>query len=585
MTKKRLCSLILAASLLSAAALTGCNKSEDNSKPYSPPGTSVTVSSDSSTDTPSSTDDNIPEDGGYKTIEYESSKDKYRTFYEIFPYSFCDSNGDGKGDLNGITSKLDYLNDGDPKTTDDLGVDGIWLTPIMQSPSYHKYNVIDYRTVDETFGTNDDFKKLLDEAHKRGINVIIDLVINHTSRKCEWFQKAIEELKAGKTDCYVQYYNFEKGRKEDGWRSANVDDWYYEGHFDDDMPDLNLKNPDVRKEIEEIVKFWLDMGVDGFRLDAVMWFENTDGKHSAYDHDGSIEDLNWLYSYAKGIKEDVYMVGECWNDSGVVIANYYKSGLDSLFNFRVQGSAGKINSTVNSKDAAGYVEFLKSWQDSIKERNPDAIDAKFLSNHDTIRSGEFLVGTTKKRLAAALYLLAPGTPFIYYGEEIEMEGNKPDPNLRRGMVWSLTDDTGYVKRIPDVTVMTEEPKVSVESAQKDSESLLNFYKRLIVLRNQNPEIARGDITPVTFGDDMPDAAGYIATYNGSSVLVVFNLSSQTRKVTVPDTFKVSEVRGYALAHSDSDSFADDDEDEPYSNKISLSGQNLTMPAQSVFVLK
>lgn len=581
MANKRLCSLILAASLLSAAFLTGCNKSEDNSKPYPSPSASGTVSTASG----EQTDSNIPKDGGFTTIEYQSSKDKYRTFYEIFPYSFYDSNGDGKGDLNGIISKLDYLNDGDPKTTDDLGVDGVWLMPIMESPSYHKYNVIDYKKVDETYGTNEDFKKLLDEAHKRGINVIIDLVINHTSRKCEWFQKAIEELKAGKTDGYVQYYNFQQGRKEEGWRSANVDDWYYEGHFDDDMPDLNLKNPEVRKELEDIVKFWLDMGVDGFRLDAVMWFENADGKHSAYDHDGSIEDLNWLYTYAKGIKSDVYMVGECWNDSGSVIADYYKSGLDSFFNFRVQGSAGKINSAVNGKDAAGYVEFLKSWQDSIKDRNPDAIDSKFLSNHDTIRSGEFLVGATKKRLAAALYLIAPGTPFIYYGEEIEMEGNKPDPNLRRGMVWSLTDDTGYVKRIPDGTIMTEEPTVSVETAQKDKDSLLNFYKRLIVLRNQNPEIARGDVTPVTFGDDKQSTAGYVAAYNGSSVLVIFNLGTKSEKITVPENvFKVNEVRGYALAHVESDKSAND-EDEPYSDKITLSGQELTIPAQSVFVLK
>ena len=577
MTKKRLCSFLLSAVMLSSAVLCGCNKSEE-----SDPNAPKPVSFDYVPSTPT-TPTNIPEDGGFKTVNYENSKDKYRSFYEIFPYSFYDSDGDGKGDLNGITSKLDYLNDGDTKTTDDLGIDGIWLMPIMQSPSYHKYNVIDYRTVDEVYGTNDDFKKLLDEAHKRGINVIIDLVINHTSRQCEWFQKAIEELKSGKTDGYAQYYRFEENRKEDGWRSSGVGNWYYEGHFDDDMPDLNLKNPEVRKELEEIVKYWLDMGVDGFRLDAVMWFENANGKNSDFDHDGSIEDLNWLYSYAKTLKEDVYMVGECWNDNQVVIADYYKSGLDSFFNFRTQGSSGKINQTVNGGDAAGYVNYLKNWQDRIKERNPLAIDAKFISNHDTVRSSEFIVGETKKRLAAALYLLAPGTPFIYYGEEIELEGSKPDPNLRRGMIWSLTDDTGYVKRIPGGTKAEEEPTISVESAQKDPESLLNFYKRVIALRNQNPEIARGDVTPVVFGDDIMKTAGYVSSYNGNSVMVVFNLSNKSETVTIPeDAFKVNEVRGYVLAHSASD---EKPGDEPYSDTINLSEQTLTMPAQSVFVLK
>lgn len=163
-----------------------------------------------------------------------------------------------------------------------------------------------------------------------------------------------------------------------------------------------------------------------------------------------------------------------------------------------------------------------------------------------------------------------------------MEGNKPDPNLRRGMVWSLTDDTGYVKRIPDGTKAEEEPTVSVESAQQDPDSLLNFYKRVIALRNQNPEIARGDVTPVTFGDDVMSTAGYVATYNGKSVLVLFNLSDKTETVTIPDSaFKVKEVRGYVLAHSASDERPGD---EPYSADISLSGQTITMPAQSAFVL-
>lgn len=569
MTKRKLCALLLAAGLMSTVILGGCGGDDSNSK-TSAVSTAPVVKS------------NIPEDGGFKTVSYESSKDKFRTFYEIFPYSFYDSDGNGKGDLKGITQHLDYLNDGDPKTTEDLGVDGIWLTPIMQSPSYHKYDVQDYYTVDEIFGTNDDFKTLLDEAHKRGINVIIDLVINHSSSKHEWFRKALDELKEGKTDGYAQYYHFEKGNNIDGWSKANVDDWYYESNFVSEMPDLNLKNPELREELKKITKYWLDMGVDGFRLDAVLWFESVDGKYGQHDNDSSIEDLKWLYDYAKSVKEDVYMVGECWTDS-TTIAEYYKSGVDSFFNFKGQGSKGSFNLSINGSDAAGFVSFLESWQEQLLKNNPNAIDAKFLSNHDTVRSAEFITNDTKKRLAAAMYILAPGNPFIYYGEEIEMDGvNPPDPDVRRGMLWSTTDADGYVKKIPGGTKMEDEPTISVESSLKNDQSLMSFYKRAIVLRNQNPEIARGTIKALTF-EDKKETAGFISTYKDSSVLVMYNLGETSATVNIPSSdFKVNEMRGYILAHNANDALY---RETPYDDSIKLDGQTLTMPAHSVFVLK
>ncbi len=575
MSKHKLGVLLLTAALLGTTGLGGCA----NEVPVPSSGTSSTASTASAG---SSDTGNLPEDGGFKTVSYELSKDKYRTFYEIFPYSFYDSDGSGVGDLNGITQKLDYLNDGDTKTTDDLGIDGIWLTPIMQSPSYHKYDVADYYTVDEAFGTNEDFKKLLDEAHKRGINVIIDLVINHSSNQHEWFKKALEELAEGKTDGYAAYYHFVENNKIDGWTKAGVGDWYYESDFVSEMPDLNLKNPALREELQKIVKYWLELGVDGFRLDAVMWFESIDGVKGKHDHDGSIEDLQWLYDYAKTVKEDVYMVGECWADSPSTIADYYKSGLDSLFNFGVQGSSGKINGYVNTGDAASYVQYLENWQAQITERNANAIDAKFLSNHDTVRSAEFMMNNSRQRMAAAMYILAPGNPYIYYGEEIAMEGvNPPDPDVRRGMYWSADDDTGYVKKIPGGTKLEEEPSVSVESALKDDESLMTYYKRIIALRNQNPEIARGTLKAITLDNNA--TAGYVSTYKDSSVMVVYNLGDESATVTIPsDAFKVSEVRGYVLAHDKSD---DPIGGTAYDPTVKQDGQSLTMPAHSVFVLK
>ncbi len=569
MKKNQWIALALAGSLIASASLCGCSNSGSET------GNSSVTSTESASSTASSSSDGglaLPEDGGYMNT-YTMSNDKYRTFYEIFPYSFCDSNGDGIGDINGITSKLDYLNDGDPATRDDLGVDALWLMPIMESPSYHKYNVTDYYTVDDVYGTNDDFKNFLTEAHKRGINVIIDLVINHSSRSCEWYQKAIEELKAGKTDGYAQYYHFEENHTGSGWAKTGVGNWYYECQFDGDMPDLNLQNETLRAELEKVVKFWLDMGVDGFRLDAVLWYESELG------NDKSVEDLKWLYDYAQTVKKDVYMVGECWSDSAT-IEQYYESGIDSLFNFQGQGATGNINRAVSRKNALDYVQNLERWQELIRAKNPNAIDALFLANHDNARSAGYIATDTNKRLNAALYILAPNNPFIYYGEEIKMKGSANDPDKRKGMYWSATDKTGYVENIPGAT-NKDVPDQSVEDAQKDPDSLLNFYKRVIALRNQNPEIARGTAKAVDLGEK--STAGYVSTYNDSSVMVIYNLDKTAHTVTVPtDSFKISEVRGYLKAHLASE---EDPDAEKYDDTISVKGQEVTLPAQSVIVLK
>ena len=182
-----------------------------------------------------------------------------------------------------------------------------------------------------------------------------------------------------------------------------------------------------------------------------------------------------------------------------------------------------------------------------------------------------------------MYILAPGNPFIYYGEEIEMDGvNPPDPDVRRGMLWSTTDADGYVKKIPGGTKMEDEPTISVESSLKNDQSLMSFYKRAIVLRNQNPEIARGTIKALTF-EDKKETAGFISTYKDSSVLVMYNLGETSATVTIPSAdFKVNEMRGYILAHNANDALY---RETPYDDSIKLDGQTLTMPAHSVFVLK
>ena len=528
--KKRLLALTLCAAMLVSAVLTGCQNggtTESNNSVVSNTESAASSSSDSS----------IPEDGGFKTISYEASKDKYRNYYEIFVYSFCDSDGDGIGDFKGLTSKLDYLND------------------------------------DKSYGTLEDFKTFLSEAHKRGINVIIDFVINHTSNTNEWFKKAKEELKEGKTDGYAQYYNFVQSDSKPAdvgaskYYYAGTKGWYYESAFTQNMPDLNLKNEKVRKEIEGICDFWLkDIGIDGFRLDAAYHYDQNSNE--------SINDIKWLYDYCKSIKDDVYMVGEVWM-GGNVISDFYKSGADSFFNFDMQGTSGQVaTKAVNLKNVKGYYDYVKSWVDTITENNSKAISAPFISNHDTARSAGFLTRNTQKEKNAAMaYLLTPGNPFIYYGEEIGMTGSGEDPDKRTGMVWSLSDNTGYVASIPGATTNTEKPEEGVAEAQKNENSLLNLYKKVIRLKLQNPEIARGTFTPVTLDENNKAVGAFISEYNGSKVMVILNLSDKAT-VTVPKSaMSYSGVRGYIVS------------DTTNTEKVELNGEQLTIPANSVVVLK
>src|SRR5574342_674378 len=247
-------------------------------------------------------------------------------FYEIFVRSFYDSDGDGIGDFNGITAKLDYLNDGDPNTTTDLGVTGLWLMPIHPSPSYHGYDVTDYYAVNPQYGTMDDFKRLLAEAHKRGIRVIIDFVLNHTSDQHPWFA-ASRDPNSPYRDWYV-WSKTDPGTG--GWRVAYSG--FYYGSFGDTMPDLNYRNPAVAKQMEDVVRFWLkDVGVDGFRLDAAKYLieegtviQNSDSTHSWYRQ---------FRSFYRNLDPQAMTVGEVWDISPTAASYAEGDQLDLTFDF------------------------------------------------------------------------------------------------------------------------------------------------------------------------------------------------------------------------------------------------------------
>ncbi len=460
--------------------------------------------------------------------------DNYRTFYEIFVYSFYDSDGDGVGDLQGVIEKLDYLNDGDDSTDTDLGINGIWLMPIMPSTTYHKYDTIDYMDIDGEYGTMEDFEALLAECHNRGINVIIDLAMNHSSTKHPWFLEAanyLRELPEGAepdaSECpYVEYYSFTK-EAGSGYSQVLGTDWYYEARFWSEMPDLNLENEAVRKEFEAIVDFWLEKGVDGFRMDAVK--EYVSGSVAE-----NTEILSWFQSYVKSVKEDAYIVCECWTDSNTY-AQYYASGVDSMFDFEFADKSGIISGVVNGRQPASfYGKTLEERQSLYAGYNENYINAPFYTNHDLGRSAGYYAGDNspaQTKIAQAMNLLMSGNAFLYYGEELGMKGAGADENKRAPMYWSKDDDAEGMCDGPEAMESFEMKFDSLEEQTEDEASIYNYVKQVIRLRNQNPEIARGT---VTFHENASSNQVCVISkaYEGKEILLVFNVSAEAVEVSL-----------------------------------------------------
>ncbi len=500
--------------------------------------------------------------------------DNYRNYYEIYVHSFYDSNGDGIGDLNGVTQKLDYLKD--------LGINGIWLMPIMPSPTYHKYDVVDYMDIDSEYGTMEDFDKLVEECHKRGINIIIDMVMNHSSSQNEWFVKACDYLRTlkdgeepDKNVCpYVSYYNFSKEKKNEAWYSVEGTDWYYEGVFWSEMPDLNLEDDNLRKEFETISDFWIEHGVDGYRMDAAMHYEDD-------DQGATLEIMNWIYNYCLSKKSDFYMVSEVWANKATIAA-FYKSMTPSMFNFAAAGAEGTIEKAARGQlSADGLVNAMIDYQTTYSASNPDYIDAPFITNHDQVRVANNLnCDTGDMKMAAGILMTMSGSTFIYYGEEIGMKSQgKDDPNKRLPMNWSYADPTGVCDVPEGADNDVEQSFEAVDAQLGDEMSLLNYYKRALKLRNMNPEIARGTITRE---DDLcsdsyaaikktwtrDDETGTTVT---SAVIILYNTSDEAVVVDLTaDEYKELTMAGYLTLDDVS---------------ISIENGQVTMPPQSICVFR
>lgn len=495
----------------------------------------------------SSCNSNIISDSSEKTWWKET------VFYEIYMPSYKDGDNDGFSDFKGLTSKLGYI--------ESLGVKGIWLTPFLQSPKVDNgYDVSDYYKIDSTYGTLDDFKNFLEEAHKKDIKIIMDLVLNHTSTESKWFQ----ESKKSKNNPFRDYYiwkdtpnNWESFFGGSAWELDSTTNQYYYHQFDIKMADLNWGNPKVVEEIQDVLRFWLDMGVDGFRLDVIN-FLTTEGiiLDNPTNEKGEQEHLNDINQ--KGVKKAMkriratvneydnrFIVGEIGSDKIEVLKQYQGTELlDVIFNFNF-GSISEFS-------AQRIFDELQSM-----EKNMSNYPTLFFGSHDMPRLINRLAKNNPERAVtlAALMLTAKGVPFIYYGEEIGMEnieansldemmdiqgrthynlaldkglsetealkiGNEHNRDKSRSpMQWNSENFAGFSLNKPWIEVNNNYSTLNVQEQEHDSESMLSKYKQLIALRNSEPVLQYGSYEKLEITDD---CIHFKRTYQDSKINVLVN---------------------------------------------------------------
>ncbi|MHB1146292.1 MAG: glycoside hydrolase family 13 protein [Lutibacter sp.] len=494
---------------------------------------------------------------------------KETVFYEIYMPSYQDSDGNGFSDFKGLTSKLDYI--------ENLGIKGVWLTPFLESPKVDNgYDVSNYYAIDSTYGSMDDFKIFLKEAHKRKIKVIMDLVLNHTSTDSKWFQEA----KKSKDNPYRDYYiwkdnpnNWESFFGGSAWEFDKNTHQYYYHKFDVKMADLNWGNPKVVEEIKDVLRFWLDLGVDGFRLDVIN-FLTTDGitTNNPTEENGKQNHLhdinqNGVKDAMKMIRKTVdefdnrFIVGEIGSDKIEVLKQYQGTEmLDVVFNFNF-GSIPEFS-------AQRIFEEMESM-----ERQMSNYPTLFFGSHDMPRLMNRLANKNPKKAEslAALMLTAKGIPFIYYGEEIGMEniesnaleeikdiqgrihyklaikngsslsealkiGNEHNRDKSRSpMQWNSSPFAGFSEIKPWIKVHENYNNLNVATLSKQGNSLLNNYKKLIALRNTEPVFQYGDYEELSMSNN---CIHFIREYKGDRMKCYFNFSEIPVNITLNQNEKV-----------------------------------------------
>ncbi|MDR2751309.1 MAG: glycosidase [Clostridiales bacterium] len=492
-----------------------------------------------------------------ETTGAKKAETETRTWYEAFVYSFCDSNGDRIGDLEGLRSQLEYIRW--------MGFNGIWLMPIHPSPSYHKYDVKDYYEIDPDYGTLEDFDRLMEKCEQLGISVILDLVLNHSSSEHPWFKGAIEDLKNGKTDSeLVSYYFFEKRAPGGTWHEA-TGEWCYEGQFSPYMPDLNLENELLRNELEKVMRFWLEKGVKGFRLDAIKEFVSGNATKN-------IEILSWISSAAKSIRPDVYLVGENW-DTTDTLYTYYK-GIDSQFEYPFGTSSGHIAKALlqnNGENAESFLAAMMHTQEKVGEYGGSgASDAPFFINHDNARAAGFLRRDPNLiKTAWGMNLMMSGDAFVYYGEELGMSGSGKDENKRLAMQWSSDPDAVGMTSGPKDRETVEHGFPSASEQIGDETSIMRYVRNAALMREKYPAIALGTGEILATSAD-PVIGALRKTYGDSSVVLVYNLSAESHEVSPSGGESWGKLSDWLSATG---------------VKATQSGDTLTLPPRTIAILK
>ncbi|XOV80519.1 MAG: alpha-amylase family glycosyl hydrolase [Aestuariibacter sp.] len=544
----------------------------------------------------------------YQVIKVENEQPNWwdnAVFYEIWPRSFYDADGDGSGDFDGMTAKLPYLQD--------LGVNGIWLTPVFEAPSYHGYDFQDFYSVESDYGTMQDFEEFVQAAHEHDIKVILDLVINHISDGHEWFKKS-----AAREPGYEDYFIWKKQMPQH-WGKAWTDTednseavwhWneergeYYYGAFASSQPDVNLRNPKVVAEMNNLASFWLEKGVDGFRLDAVRYAiedETADGQDADQaDTDGTIAYWTQFSQHVKSINPEAMLVAEAWADMPT-IGKYYDDGkgLDSAFDFDfgyvvsgILNSGGERSADFGSvKEGENDNTRDALWKNlqSRKATAPISFFSPFLTNHDQNRIMHTLgEDEDKAKLAATLLMTTPGTLYMYYGEEIGLsQFTTGDDQYRRAiMQWQDNDAAGFNETgqfwldQPQWFPWVQDHKpwysgywqaqrgngnASVDVQEADSDSLLNHYKKLLDVRNSHLAL------------QFPEEIRYYPVDN-LDAWVVQNVKGQRKRLTIVNLNPEMDI-----SFSVPDSLQGTYKDLLTGNKITL-GSTLLLPAGTSLIL-
>lgn len=510
--------------------------------------------------------------------------------YQIWPRSFCDGNGDGIGDLEGVYSKLDYIKD--------LGVDCIWFSPLYPSPNADfGYDIADYKNIHPEYGDLDLFKKVLDGAHERGIKVIMDLVVNHTSDECDWFQKSRRRI-----DPYTDYYIWRKGRDggkkppnnwlsmfEGGaWEYDEMRGEYYLHVFAKKQPDLNHDNPKVREEVKEIMKFWLDMGVDGFREDVITFISKKEGLPNGFPIPSACGMEHYIngphiHEYLREYREvakqyDCFCVGEAPMMTPETALKYITEGenqeLDLMFHFQhMEADCIMMDFIHVPFSLTRMKKAFTRWQNMLKGK---AWNTLYIENHDhpriISRYGSEAYRTESGKMLAAMYMLQQGTPFIYQGQEIGMTNiSLPDldmyedvfvknnynvfkkifgkkkcehlaristrDNARTPVQWTGGENAGFTTGKPWFYINPNYKEVNAEKELSDPNSLLNFYKKLIRFRKENEIVLKGDYKE--YYANSKNLYVYERTYNNQRMLVICSFTEKGIAFEAPEGYDLS----------------------------------------------